>query len=333
MVDEAAATQIVRNLVGDARPRRRDHRHLAVGQQRDVRHPPAVAAACSAPATPSTGTRRATGWARTPRSRTPTTWPGSSPRCSTGQAAPSLLETYSTERAPVAKQIVLRANKSSREFVPVLRGARAARRDGPRREMAASDRGAQGEHPGGRGQARGAGRGDGAEELRVQRARRRARPVLRLGRGGRRRHARARSRPATPSCTTSRRRCPGSRLPHAWVGDSRAQALDPSTSRPMTRFTLITGIAGEALGRGRGRRSPRTRRAARGGRHRPGPRGHRPLLRLGASCARSTRTARCWSAPTSTSAGARSSLPDDPEAALLRGACRRSSGYGGGGSA
>lgn len=31
-----------------------------------------------------------------------------------GQAGPELLETYSTERAPVAKQIVTRANKSSR---------------------------------------------------------------------------------------------------------------------------------------------------------------------------------------------------------------------------
>src|SRR6185437_1873088 len=34
-----------------------------------------------------------------------------------GQAGQELLETYSQERAPVAKQIVTRANKSSREFV------------------------------------------------------------------------------------------------------------------------------------------------------------------------------------------------------------------------
>jgi 2,4-dichlorophenol 6-monooxygenase len=34
-----------------------------------------------------------------------------------GQASASLLDTYSGERAPVARQIVLRANKSSREFV------------------------------------------------------------------------------------------------------------------------------------------------------------------------------------------------------------------------
>src|SRR4029453_677942 len=34
-----------------------------------------------------------------------------------GQAAPALLGTFSGERAPVAEQIVLRANRSSREFV------------------------------------------------------------------------------------------------------------------------------------------------------------------------------------------------------------------------
>jgi 2,4-dichlorophenol 6-monooxygenase len=38
---------------------------------------------------------------------------------------------------------------------------------------------------------------------------------------------------------------PGSRLPHAWVGSStdRASTLDLA---PVTRFTLLTGIAGEA---------------------------------------------------------------------------------------
>jgi 2,4-dichlorophenol 6-monooxygenase len=38
---------------------------------------------------------------------------------------------------------------------------------------------------------------------------------------------------------------PGSRLPHAWVGDStrKVSTLDLA---PVTRFTLITGITGEA---------------------------------------------------------------------------------------
>lgn len=37
-----------------------------------------------------------------------------------GQAGPELLETYSTERAPVAKQIVNRANQSSRDYKPIF---------------------------------------------------------------------------------------------------------------------------------------------------------------------------------------------------------------------
>ncbi|MGI9365250.1 MAG: FAD-dependent oxidoreductase [Rhizobiaceae bacterium] len=37
-----------------------------------------------------------------------------------GQAAPGLLETYQTERAPVAKQIVTRANQSIEEFGPIF---------------------------------------------------------------------------------------------------------------------------------------------------------------------------------------------------------------------
>ena len=37
-----------------------------------------------------------------------------------GQAAPTLLETYNTERIPIAKQIVTRANQSIREFGPIF---------------------------------------------------------------------------------------------------------------------------------------------------------------------------------------------------------------------
>ena len=38
---------------------------------------------------------------------------------------------------------------------------------------------------------------------------------------------------------------PGARLPHAWVGDSRRK-LSTLDLAPFTRFTLVTGIAGEA---------------------------------------------------------------------------------------
>ena len=37
---------------------------------------------------------------------------------------------------------------------------------------------------------------------------------------------------------------PGSRLPHAWVGDARHK-ISTLDLAPMTRFTLLTGIAGE----------------------------------------------------------------------------------------
>ena len=37
-----------------------------------------------------------------------------------GQAGPGLLESYSAERAPIAKQIVARANQSITEFGPIL---------------------------------------------------------------------------------------------------------------------------------------------------------------------------------------------------------------------
>ena len=231
---------------GRARSGRRDHRSLAVGQQRDVRHAPAARAGVLRRRRRSTATRRATGWAPTPRSRTPTTWPGRSPRCCNGQAAPALLDTYSAERAPVAEQIVKRANKSSREFVRALRGARASLEAEHRGGDGGRDRGAEGQHPARRRQARRPGVGDGAEELRVQRPRRGTRPVLRV---------RPRSSP-TAACRPEPTRdpdlyyeastVPGSHLPHAWVGDNTRASSPSWTWRPYRQFTLITGIAGEA---------------------------------------------------------------------------------------
>ena len=37
-----------------------------------------------------------------------------------GKAAPSLLDSYDAERAPIGKQIVLRANQSIEEFGPIF---------------------------------------------------------------------------------------------------------------------------------------------------------------------------------------------------------------------
>ena len=78
-------------------------------------------AACSAWATRPTAIRRRTDSAPTPRSRTPSTSPGSSPMVLKGQAGPKLLDSYDAERAPIAKQIVTRANKSIEEFGPIFK--------------------------------------------------------------------------------------------------------------------------------------------------------------------------------------------------------------------
>ena len=100
-----------------------------------------------------------------------------------GHAGPELLDSYTPERAPVGKQIVARANQSRKDYAGAA-GVRSHRdSDDP---VARRPGQAQGGQPGGRRAPRAALRGAGAEEHRVQRARRRAQPALRV----RRRHAR-----------------------------------------------------------------------------------------------------------------------------------------------
>ena len=119
-----------------------------------------------------------------------------------------------------------------------------------------------------------------------------------------RRHAASRADPGPravlPAVDRAGRR--GSRTPGS--GDNRRK-LSTHDLAPMTRFTLITGIAGEAwvAAAREGRRRPR--RAARGRGHRPRAARSPTSTSTGRGCARSTRTARSWSARTSTSAGGR----------------------------
>jgi 2,4-dichlorophenol 6-monooxygenase len=119
VVDNAFATKVVRDLVGDqslepeitsARP----------GRSTTCTPRTCSRAVSSSWATQRTGIRPPTGLAPTPRSRTASTLPGSWPRFSRDQAGESLLDTYSQERAPVAKQIVTRANQSIGEFGPIF---------------------------------------------------------------------------------------------------------------------------------------------------------------------------------------------------------------------
>ena len=201
----------------------------------------------------ATGTRRRTGWAPTRRSRTPTTSPGSSRSCCEGKAAPALLDSYDAERAPIGKQIVTAREPEHRGVRADLRGARRARHHRPRAD-AREHRRAQGRHAEAARAAREAARGDRAQELRVQRPRRRARPALPLRRGGPRRHARAGVRRATPSSTTTRRPGPARGCRTSWLehrGGRKVLARHDLAGKG--RFTLLTGIGGDALGRGRGR--------------------------------------------------------------------------------
>ncbi|CAL9408523.1 2,4-dichlorophenol 6-monooxygenase [Streptomyces sp. enrichment culture] len=158
-----------------------------------------------------------------------------------GQAGPSLLETYSAERAPVARRIVTRANRSSREFAGIFRalGVLDAKDEA---QMWAAIEERKANTPEGAAKraalvtametknyefnAHGVELGQFYESTAV------------VSDG---------TRPATGEdedlfyvMSTS----PGAHLPHAWVGDNvtRLALMDLA---PYTRWTLITGIAGE----------------------------------------------------------------------------------------
>jgi 2,4-dichlorophenol 6-monooxygenase len=159
-----------------------------------------------------------------------------------GQAGPGLLETYSTERAPVAKQIVTRANKSSREFgqfFEVLGLTRAETEEEMREQI--DERKAN--------TANGRAKREalvGAMELKNYEFNAHG---VELGQfyqstaivgDGVTRPAPARD----PELYYQASTVPGSHLPHVWVGDAatRVSTLDLV---PYSTFTLFTGIAGE----------------------------------------------------------------------------------------
>jgi 2,4-dichlorophenol 6-monooxygenase len=160
-----------------------------------------------------------------------------------GQAGPALLDTYSAERAPVARQIVQRANKSSREFVQFFEvlGLLDAKDEA---EMAARIEERKANTPAGAAKraalvaamelkhyefnAHGVEMGQFYESSAV-------------AGDGHRRPAPERDPELYHQVST----VPGSRLPHAWVGDARHR-LSTLDLAPMTRFTVLTGIAGES---------------------------------------------------------------------------------------
>lgn len=160
-----------------------------------------------------------------------------------GQAGQELLDTYSVERAPIAKQIVTRANDSGREYGPIFEALGvadakteeefrenlklrkeptpegAARRKALRRALDDKDF---------EFNAQGTEIGQFYESSAV------------LCDGG--------GRPEVtedPMLHNQKSTYPGLRLPHAWIGDTmtRQSTHDIATG---TGFTLFTGITGQA---------------------------------------------------------------------------------------
>jgi len=160
-----------------------------------------------------------------------------------GTAGPALLETYSVERAPVAKQIVLRANKSGREFGQLF-DALGFAHAGTEAEMIEQM------------EERKANTAAGAAKREAIQAAMEIKNYEFNAHGvelGQFYESTAVStdgsiRPEPtrdPELYYQASTVPGSRLPHAWVGDS-VRRYSTHDLAPSTQFTVFTGIAGES---------------------------------------------------------------------------------------
>jgi 2,4-dichlorophenol 6-monooxygenase len=159
-----------------------------------------------------------------------------------GYADPSLLDTYSTERAPVAERIVRRANKSSREFgqfFEVLGLADAETQE----EMVAAIEERKANTPQGA-----AKRAALIEAMELKNYEFNAHGVD-LGQfyestavvsDGSTLPTPTRD----PDLYYEMSTVPGSHLPHAWVGDTMTKVAMMDLA-PYDTFTVITGVAGE----------------------------------------------------------------------------------------
>ncbi|GAA0331420.1 FAD-dependent oxidoreductase [Streptomyces turgidiscabies] len=160
-----------------------------------------------------------------------------------GVAAPSLLDSYTAERAPVGRQIVTRANKSIAETAPIFAALDGLSPQTPE-ELWANI----------------AARKDATEAAAGQRARLReaiAAKVYEFNAHGVDLNQRYESAAIVPDGTpdpgfardpelyhrpTTR---PGARLPHAWL-TSGTRTLSTLDTVGRGRFTLLTGIGGDA---------------------------------------------------------------------------------------
>lgn len=159
-----------------------------------------------------------------------------------GQAAESLLDSYSTERAPVAKRIVTRANKSAREFGDLfealgLTGLTSAE------EMAAAIEGRKDNTPEGK-----AKREALVKAMETKNYEFNAHGVE-LGQFYTSNAIISDGTVPAPSADEdlyyTQSTSPGSHIPHAWVGNNveKKALMDLA---PYTQWTILTGVAGSA---------------------------------------------------------------------------------------
>ncbi|MDH6532570.1 2,4-dichlorophenol 6-monooxygenase [Aurantimicrobium minutum] len=160
-----------------------------------------------------------------------------------GYAGSELLETYTPERAPVAKQIVLRANKSSREFADIFTALGFDKAENEQ-QMAEEIRSRKDNTPEARQK-----RNALAKALKLKDYEFNSHGVE-MGQfyessavlsSGMKKSAPTRD----PELYYHPSTFPGSPLPHVWVGDNNRKysTLDLC---PSSQFTLITGISGQA---------------------------------------------------------------------------------------
>jgi 2,4-dichlorophenol 6-monooxygenase len=164
-----------------------------------------------------------------------------------GQATPKLLDSYTVERAPIAKQIVTRANQSIGEFGPIF-------------EALGMDGGVDHDKI----QRNMDGRADATEKAEKQRAALRKAMAFKkyefdchgvemnqryvsdaIQTDGQKQPAFEKDHELHYAPTT----WPGARLPHVWVFDKQGKQHSTLDITGKGHFTILTGIGGEAWGK------------------------------------------------------------------------------------
>jgi 2,4-dichlorophenol 6-monooxygenase len=161
-----------------------------------------------------------------------------------GQAGEALLDTYSAERAPIAKQIVTRANQSIAEFAP-LYSALGIDKSNDGEVLQANMHARSGSTAAAEKQ-----RDEIREALAFKRYELDAQGVEMNQRyhssaavtDGQTEPAFTRDRELYYQATT----WPGARLPHAWIFDARGRQHSTLDLAGHGRFVLFTGLGGEA---------------------------------------------------------------------------------------